>query len=119
MTALGSGSVQWRSVIEALEHELRDMGRVGAELQAALSPQRVHGNDGLQALDLLTQRLCALGGFLAALTPAIDPGCRVDMRPALATISLSDVARRLSAGPADARAWPPADPAVAGVLDLF
>ena len=114
---------EMRDVMEAIGSELIDLGQASAALQAMLRPTQRPDRQGLQALDLFTQRLFALADFLATLTPAIDGGCSVDPSTALATVCLSDMARRLAngsyrRGSQDANPLPSAE-VEAGVMDLF
>ena len=112
-----------RDILEAIGSELIGLGEASGALQAMLRPTHRPDREGLQALDMFTQRLFALSEFLSTLTPAIDEHCQVDPAAALAAVCLSDMARRLAAGsyPAghnDAKPSPDAE-VEAGVMDLF
>ncbi len=84
------------------------LGRLGAELaDLAATVERLHVLAGapaatdpayvvaVQSLDAVEQTLRNLAGFLAALAPAM-PAQPLDAGPALATITLADLAVRLA-----------------------
>ena len=84
------------------------LGRVGAELaDLAATVERLHVLAGapaasdpayvraVQSLDAVEQTLRNLAGFLAALAPAM-PAQTLDAGPALATVTLADLAARLA-----------------------
>jgi len=85
------------------------LGRLGAELaDLAATVERLHVLAGapaaadpayvraVQSLDAVEQTLRNLAGFFAALAPAMPAGQTLDVRPALATVTLADLAARLA-----------------------
>ncbi|MEP9400167.1 hypothetical protein, partial [Mesorhizobium sp. KR2-14] len=85
------------------------LGRLGAELaDLAATVERLHVLAGapaasdpayvqaVQSLDAVEQTLRNLAGFLAALAPAMPAGQTLDAGPALATVTLADLAARLA-----------------------
>jgi hypothetical protein len=50
----------------------------------------------LQGIDHIEQKLCALAGFLADLATTASPDWQLDAHPALAALTLSDLAARLA-----------------------
>ncbi len=124
----GASPAQTRARIEdvlvAVGAELRGIEEIAMALQSVLDcgpPLNVVRNiESLQSIDLLTQRIAGLSSFVALLTRDVDAGCHADIGPALATIGLSDMASRLSAG--SLGAGPPTPPSGlidSGALDLF
>jgi len=69
----------------------------------------------LQMADLLTQRLAGLTQFVSTLADAAPGDVRLDLRHALAGLTLADQAARLGGGPLLLRAPPPPS----GELMLF
>ena len=103
LTALSDELVEMRI-------QLEDLGELTSELMAECSPQtRARGLSRTQAFDLLIQRLEGLSGLTAAL------GVGVPLDTALHTLTLSDLADRLSGRVA----MPSPHTAASGDLMLF
>lgn len=98
---------------DAVTASLSDLlGRLGAELaERAAAVERLQplaaalaeaaridpaALRALQGLDLTEQTLRALAGLLADLAATVPADWRIDARPALAAITLADLANRLS-----------------------
>jgi hypothetical protein len=115
--AISQGSLA--GVLGAVGEELRDLGAALERLQAAFSPLLLQAaqdpaqHRNAQALDLLTQRLQALAGFIQSLEAQIPPAWRLDLDAPLGQITLSDLAARLTG-------QLPADPGEAsGLFEMF
>lgn len=86
----------------AFEAELLDLGRLAERAQTTLSnvlAKAAHDPEchrDAQVLDLLTQRLYGMSGFLTILNPSIPPVWEVDADAAASSVSLGDLADRLS-----------------------
>lgn len=81
--------------------ELRDMAAVVNDLHVLAGAQNAAAPDhaylqALQSVDLIEQKLRGLAGFLADLAQAAAPDWRIDAQAALAAITLSDLAARLT-----------------------
>jgi hypothetical protein len=88
-------------VLQALALELADAAREAERLQALAGALMRDGAsaaaiEDAQALDALTQRLSALAGLLARLGQNAPEDWRLDIAPALAALTLSDMATRIS-----------------------
>jgi hypothetical protein len=89
-------------LMQAFEAELLDLGRLAERAQTTLSKvlalaalDPVCHRDA-QVLDLLTQRLFGMSGFLTILNPSIPLAWEVDADAAASSVSLGDLADRLS-----------------------
>ncbi len=86
----------------AVEAELLDLGRLAERAQTTLSSVLAHAaldpkcHHDAQVLDLLTQRLFGMSGFLTILNPLIPTVWEVDADEAASSVSLGDLADRLS-----------------------
>jgi hypothetical protein len=89
-------------LMQAFEAELLDLGRLAEHAQTTLSTvlaRAAHDPEchrDAQVLDLLTQRLYGMSGFLTILNPSIPLAWQVDADEAASSISLGDLADRLS-----------------------
>lgn len=89
----------------AFEAELRELGSLAETAQTSLSSVLLHVADDpvchreAQVLDLLTQRLYGMSGFLERLAPGIPPLWKVNTSEAIDTISLGHLADRLNGVP--------------------
>ncbi|WP_378945756.1 hypothetical protein [Mesorhizobium sp. ANAO-SY3R2] len=84
----------------------------GAPAPKNLTPDDIQA---LQGIDHIEQKLRALAGFLADLAHAATPDWQLDAQPALAAITLSDLASRLAGN----TTLTPAQDAAAGDCELF
>jgi hypothetical protein len=92
------------ALLERLGAELADMAAAVNRLHplaAAQADKATTAADpdylqALQGIDHIEQKLRALAGFLADLTNAASPAWQLDPRPALAALTLSDLATRLA-----------------------
>jgi hypothetical protein len=88
-------------LFQAFEAELLDLGRLAERAQTTLSTalsraaQDPACHRDAQVLDLLTQRLYGMSGFLSTLGPSIPHAWRLDTEAAASTVSLADLADRL------------------------
>jgi hypothetical protein len=86
----------------AFEAELLDLGHLAERAQTTLSnvlAKAAHDPEchrDAQVLDLLTQRLYGMSGFLTILNPSIPPVWELDADAAASSVSLGDLADRLS-----------------------
>jgi hypothetical protein len=89
-------------LMQAFEAELLELGHLAERAQTTLSNVLAHAaNDpechrDAQVLDLLTQRLLGMSGFLTILNPSIPVVWEVDADAAASSLSLGDLADRLS-----------------------
>jgi hypothetical protein len=89
------------ALLERVSAELKEMAAevnrlhplAGANAVATPDPDYLQA---LQGIDHIEQKLRALAGFLAALTPAAAPAWQLDAQKALAALTLSDLATRLA-----------------------
>lgn len=94
-----------RNLMQAFEAELYDLGKLAETAQLALSGVlALAANDPAchreaQVLDLLTQRLYGMSGFLTMLAPNIPGFWQVDTSEAVKTVSLGHLADRLNGRP--------------------
>ncbi|MGC9271338.1 hypothetical protein [Acidiphilium sp.] len=103
----------------ALEIELSELSVLSLGIQSVLGSalaQNDHdpsAHQVAQSLDLITQRLDGLCGFLAKLNPQVPDTWHLDFGTATDGVTLSDLARRLQGLPADYH------PSHAGSFELF
>jgi hypothetical protein len=89
-------------LMQAFEAELLDLGRLAERAQTTLSNVLAQAaldpecHRDAQVLDLLTQRLFSMSGFLTILNPSIPVVWEVDADEAASSVSLGDLADRLS-----------------------
>lgn len=89
------------NLLEAFEAELHDLGKLAEAAQTTLSTvlsRAAHDpvcHRDAQVLDLLTQRLFGMSGFLNSLTPTIPENWRVNTAEAVKTVSLGHLVDRL------------------------
>jgi hypothetical protein len=89
-------------LVQAFEAELLDLGRLAERAQTTLSNVLAHAaqdpecHRDAQVLDLLTQRLFGMSGFLTILKPSIPLVWEVNADAAASSVSLGDLADRLS-----------------------
>lgn len=89
-------------LMQAFQVELLDLGRLAERAQTTLSnvlARAAHDPEchrDAQVLDLLTQRLFGMSGFLTILNPSIPHVWEVDADAAASSVSLGDLADRLS-----------------------
>jgi hypothetical protein len=92
-------------VLQALGDEFMALGQFTENFQISLSPALLRvANDpechrNVQTLDLLSQRLAALSGYVLNISRALPTDWRVNSQAALRNISLSDLAYRLQGAP--------------------
>ncbi|MDH6234051.1 hypothetical protein M2281_004665 [Mesorhizobium soli] len=87
------------ALLARLSTELNDMAAEVNRLYPLAIATATPDPDYLQALqgiDHIEQKLRALAGFLADLTKAAAPDWQLDAQPALAALTLSDLATRLA-----------------------
>lgn len=107
------------NLLEAFEAELHDLGKLAEAAQTTLSgvlARAAHDpacHRDAQVLDLLTQRLLGMSGFLNSLAPTIPENWRVNTADAVKTVSLGHLADRLGGAPVS---HPAAD---VGELEMF
>lgn len=95
-------TMRLRTLILAFEAELRDLGRLAETAQTTLSSVLAHAADDpechreAQVLDLLTQRLYGMSGFLERLAPGIPRIWQVNTSAAVDAVSLGHLADRLN-----------------------
>jgi hypothetical protein len=87
-------------VLAAVAREMAALAQEAERLQALTGALMRDGADAAaiedaQALDVLTQKLNALAGLLARLGQDAPQGWRLDIAPALAGLTLSDLAARI------------------------
>jgi hypothetical protein len=87
-------------VLETMAREMAALAREAERLQALTGALIGDGADAAliedaQALDALTQRLSAMAGLLARIGGDAPAGWRLDIAPALAGVTLSDMAARI------------------------
>jgi hypothetical protein len=88
-------------ILAILGDEVQDLGRTVETLQTVLSPAILHiATDPkchmhAQTLDLLSQRLTALGLFVSSLEHSVPREWWLDFAAALRGVTLSDLAWRL------------------------
>jgi methionine synthase I (cobalamin-dependent) len=87
-------------VLQAMAREMAALAQEAERLQALTGALVGGGADAAliedaQALDALTQRLSALAGLLARIGQDAPAGWRLDIAPALAGVTLSDLAARI------------------------
>lgn len=98
--------IRLRSLLQALEAELHELGTLAETAQNTLSHVLLRAADDpachrdAQVLDLLTQRLFGMSGFLKQLAPEIPRVWHVDTAAAVNTLSLGALADRLNGVPA-------------------
>ena len=81
-----------------LGHELDRLGRLADNMQGVIATLGVgdHGADALQSLDVVTQSLFALSGFLGDWALVLDGTTAANIGEALTNISLSAIGHRLA-----------------------
>ncbi len=95
-------TIRLKSLLQAFEAELYDLARLAESAQSTLSNALLHAagdadcHREAQMLDLLTQRLYGMAGFLTTLAPGIPPVWQVDTTEAVKTVSLRHLADRLN-----------------------
>jgi hypothetical protein len=115
-----AGGQRLSDVLLALGQEFGALGAFTEQFQTVLSPalrQLANMPDchrDVQSLDLLSQRLAALSGYLLTIQAAVPGDVEIDAQHALSSISLSDLAYRLQGAPV-----PLAPERRAGELELF
>jgi hypothetical protein len=87
-------------VLDAVAREMAALAREAERLQALTGALMRNGADAAaiedaQALDSLTQTLSGLAALLARLGQDAPEGWRLDIAPALAALTLSDMAARI------------------------
>jgi hypothetical protein len=88
-------------ILAILGDEVQDLGRTVETLQTVLSPAILHiaadpnCHKHAQTLDLLSQRLKALGLFVSSLEHSVPREWWLDFSAALRGVTLSDLAWRL------------------------
>jgi hypothetical protein len=98
-------TIRLRSLLQAFEAELHDLGRLAETAQTTLSGVLLHVAEDpvcsrdVQVLDLLTQRLYGMSGFLNRLSPSIPRVWQVDTSAAVETVSLGNLVDRLNGVP--------------------
>lgn len=98
---LGEQQTRLTDLLRVFEAELLDLGRLAERAQTTLSTvlSRAAHDPGChrdaQVLDLLTQRLYGMSGFLSILGPTIPYEWSVDADAAASSVSLTDLAERL------------------------
>ena len=82
-----------------LGQELSRLGRLADTMQGALAVFSVgdQGAEALQSLDLITQSLFALSGFIRDWALVLDGSIPSNIDEALANVSLKDISNRLAA----------------------
>jgi hypothetical protein len=73
-------------------------GTLGQLLHAAPADQRGAVMQELHAVDQLNQQIAAVAGFVERLTRKLGPSVTIEVAEALSTITLGEVARRISEG---------------------
>jgi len=107
------------NILAILGDEVQDLGRSVEALQTVLSPALVaiaadpECMKHAQSLDMLAQRLTALGIFVSSLEHSVPREWWLDFAAALRGVTLSDLAWRLKGKKA------PDPPHQAGNVDLF
>jgi len=107
-------------LMQAFEAELLELGQLAERAQTTLSNVLAHAaldpecHRDAQVLDLLTQRLLGMSGFLTILNRSIPVVWEVDADAAASSLSLGDLADRLSGV-----AVVEAEPRDFGELELF
>jgi hypothetical protein len=103
-------TMRLQTLILAFEAELRDLGRLAETAQTTLSNVLAYAADDpnchreAQVLDLLTQRLYGMSGFLERLAPGIPGIWQVNTSAAVDAVSLGHLADRLNGVAVDALA---------------
>jgi hypothetical protein len=94
------------AALDAIATELFELASKSAEVQAVISPlfsgAKLQANDTfvrMQQLDLVTQNLGEIAAFLVRLSLEAPKDCRLDTAGAAASVTLSDLAQRLSCQP--------------------
>lgn len=107
-------------ILVALGEEFSALGQFTEQFQSTLSPALLRLADdpechrNVQTLDLLSQRLAALSGYVLTISQSVPQELRINAQAALGNISLADLAYRLRGVPA------PQQPALqSGALELF
>ena len=92
------GALTLREMVNGIGAELALLTAMVERLQDALGGQPGAGgaSESLQCLDLVTQSLAALSGFLALAARGVDPALQIDLTAALATIKVAQIAHRLA-----------------------
>ena len=109
-------------ILRAVGEEVADLGKMACGLQESLSPSEFGPGwgraalDRLQALDILTQRLDGIAGFLHALAPTLPADWLCDATRAAEAMTLADLARRLTCANPNTLSEPSG---AAGELELF
>jgi len=94
--------IRLRSLLQAFEAELHELGRLAETAQTTLSNVLSRAADDpachrdAQVLDLLTQRLFGMSNFLSNLAPSIPRLWHVDTSEAVKTVSLGALVDRLN-----------------------
>lgn len=100
--ANGQEYIRLQNLMEAFKAELHDLGKLAETAQLTLSnvlALAAHDpacHREAQVLDLLTQRLYGMSGFLTVLVPNIPVIWEVDTTEAVKTVSLGHLADRLN-----------------------
>ncbi len=116
----GHAQTPLTEILEALGAEFFELGKFAEQFQVFLSPALLRvANDpechrNVQTLDLLSQRLAALSGYVRSIGDEVPQSWRVNSQAALHRISLADLAYRLSGAPV-----PQQEDLQSGVLEMF
>lgn len=109
-----------RSILTAIGEEFRELGHFTDSFQLSLSPavRRLaldpECHRDVQYLDLLSQRLAALSGYILDISAMLPEDLAVDSRNALSSIRLAELQYRLKGAPV------PLDQGhISGELELF
>lgn len=98
----GQENIRVWSLMQAFEAELHELGKLAETAQTTLSNVLTHAahdpacHRDAQVLDVLTQRLYGMSGFLTMLTPNIPRIWQVDTSDAVKKVSLGHLANRLN-----------------------
>ena len=99
-------SIRLRTLPQAFEAELHELGKLTETAQNTLSSALLRAADdpachrNAQVLDVLTQRLFGMSGFLKRLAPEIPRVWQVNTAAAVNALSLGALADRLNGVPA-------------------
>jgi hypothetical protein len=99
-------STRLRTLLQAFEAELHELGRLTETAQNTLSGVLLRAADdpachrNAQVLDVLTQRLFGMSGFLKRLAPEIPRVWQVNTAAAVNALSLGALVDRLNGVPA-------------------
>lgn len=106
---------QLAAVLAAVADEMQELAGLAEALQDGIGSLPIAFDDlameQIQALDMMTQRLSGLAGFLAGLASTIPDKVQAGIGDALQAMPLADMQSRLASRPVAA--------AEAGALELF